>query len=87
MLETLIQAIWGPLGGVAAGVGAVVVALVLGRWQGGRDATAKRDAQDGKDYIKERRRQDEIDVGHGASDAERIKRLHEIANRRGAGKN
>ena len=86
MLEALIQAIWGPLGGIIAGVGAVVVALVLGRWQGGRDATAKRDAQDGKDYIKERGKIDDEISGIGGSDSDTVKRLRGIANRRGAGK-
>ena len=87
MLADIIGAISGPLGGILAGAGALVVALVLGRWQGSRHAQAKRDAQDGKDYIAERRRQDGKDVGHGATDAERIKRLRDIANRNSKRKN
>jgi len=85
MIADIIGALWGPLGGILGGVGALVAALVLGRWQGSRDADRKRDAQDARDYIKERGRQDEMDVGHGASDAERIKRLHDIADRNGGG--
>ena len=87
MLADIIGALWGPLGGILGGVGAVVAALVLGRWQGGKQARAKRDAQDGKDYIAERRRQDELDVGHGATDDERIKHLQSIANRNSKRKN
>ena len=83
----MIDALLGPLGGILGGVVALVVALVFGRYTGSRDADRKRDAQDARDYIAERKRQDEIDVGHGATDADRIKRLHEIANRNGAGKN
>ena len=86
MLADIIGALWGPLGGVLGGLGALVVALVLGRWQGSRGAQAKRDAQDGKDYIAERRRQDEMDVGHGATDDERLRMLKRIRDRNGAGK-
>ena len=67
------------IGAVIAAIGA---AWVLGR----RSGAAKKDAGHGADYIAERKRQDGLDVGHGASDAERIKRLHDIANRNGAGK-
>ena len=42
MIEALAQALFGPLGGIIAGVGAVVAALVLGRWQGA--SKAKQDA-------------------------------------------
>ena len=87
MLADLIGTLWGPLGGILGGVGALVVALVLGRWQGSRDANAKRDAQDGKDYIAERRRQDGKDVGLGATDDERTRMLERIRDRNGAGKN
>ena len=86
MLADIISALWGPLGGVLGGLGALVVALVLGRWQGGKQAQAKRDAQDGKDYIAERRRQDGKDVGLGATDDERLRMLKRIRDRNGAGK-
>ena len=86
MLADITGALWGPLGGVLGGLGALIAALAYGRWQGGKQAQAKRDAQDGKDYIAERRRQDEMDVGHGATDAKRIKWLRDIADRNGAGK-
>ena len=87
MLADIISAISGPLGGIVAGLGALIAALAYGRWTGGKQAQAKRDAQDGKDYIAERRRQDELDVGHGATDDERIKHLQSIANRNSKRKN
>ena len=59
---------------ILTGLGAVAL------WAFRRGAS-KRDAEHGADYIAERKRQDEMDVGHGDSDAERIKRLHDIANR------
>ena len=65
---------------ILTGLGAVAL------WAFRRGA-AKRDAKHGADYIAERKRQDEMDVGHGASDAERIKRLHDIANRNRKRKN
>ena len=58
-----------------------VLGAVYGK--GRSDARKARAADDADDYISERKRQDEMDVGHGASDAERIKRLHDIANRNG----
>jgi len=68
---------------IAAIVAAIGAAWFLGR----RSGAAKRDAEHGEDYIEERNRQDGLDVGHGASDAERIKRLHDIANRNSKRKN
>jgi hypothetical protein len=74
------------------------IALVLGAlaalwgaiWKakrdGAKDATAKRDAQNAAEYIAERKRQDEIDVGHGASDLERIGMLEAIRDRPRTGK-
>ena len=64
------------IGAILTGLGAVAL------WAFRRGA-AKRDAEHGADYIDERKRQDGLDVGHGASDSERIKRLHDIANRNG----
>ena len=83
----MIDALLGPLGGILGGVVALVVALVFGRYTGSRDANTKRDAQDARDYIKERGRQDEMDVGLGATDDERIRMLERVRDRSGAGKN
>ena len=87
MIESIIGALIGPVGGIVAGIGAIIAALFLGRYTGGRDARVKRDAQDGKDYIKERGKIDDEISGIGGNDADNIKRLRAIANRRGAGKN
>ena len=62
---------------------AILAALGAVYGKGRSDARKTRAAADADDYISERKRQDELDVGHGASDAERIKRLHDIANRNG----
>ena len=67
--------------GLIETIGAVIAAIGAAWFFGRRAGAAKRDAEHGKDYIDERKRQDGLDVGHGASDAERIKRLHDIANR------
>ena len=87
MIESIIGALIGPIGGIVAGIGAIIAALFLGRHTGSRDAKARRESQDGKDYIAERRRQDEMDVGYGATDADRIKRLRAIADRDSKRKN
>ena len=73
--------------GLIEAIGAVIVAIGAAWFLGRRSGAAKRDAEHGADYIAERNRQDGLDVGHGASDAERIKRLHDIANRNGKRKN
>jgi hypothetical protein len=79
----LIDALLGPLGGLLAGVVAVVGALILGRWQGASSAREKRAGQDARDYQNERREIDNQDLGIGASDAERQRMLSDIAKRRG----
>ena len=73
--------------GLIETIGAIVAAIGAAWIFGRRSGAAKRDAEHGEDYIEERKRQDEMDVGHGASDAERIKRLHDIANRNSKRKN
>jgi len=61
---------------ILTGLGAVAL------WAFRRGAASK-DAKHGKDYIAERKRQDDLDVGHGASDAERIRMLERIRDRNG----
>ena len=65
------------LGAIGALIAAIGAAWFLGR----RSGAAKKDAKHGADYIAERKRQDGLDVGHGATDGERIKRLRDIADR------
>ena len=72
--------------GLIETIGALIFAIGAAWVFGRRSGASKKDAEHGADYIAERKRQDGLDVGHGASDAERIKRLHDIANRNGAGK-
>ena len=66
------------LGRTLAGVGAVLAALGLAYLKG--RSQARTDAAE--EYRDERKRQDDLDVGHGATDSERIKRLRDIANGR-----
>ena len=72
---------------IIAGTGLVALFGLLMRWMGGRDAKAKRRADDAESYIKERSKIDDEVSGIGGNDADNIKRLRAIANRRGAGKN
>ena len=69
--------------GLIETIGAIIVAIGAAWVFGRRSGASKRDASHGADYIAERKRQDEMDVGHGATDDERIRRLHDIANRNG----
>jgi len=77
--------ILGPLGAIIGGVALAVLAWVTGRQQGKRTAQDKRAAADAKAYRDKRKEIDNADLGHGATDAERIKRLQSIADRAGAG--
>ena len=80
MLADIIGALWGPLGGILGGVGAVVAALVLGRWQGGKQARAKRDADDMKDAYQREVTRNEIERDSANGDAR--KRLRKDWQRR-----
>ena len=77
--------ILGPLGAIiAAAVG------IVGLWfTAQRSATVKaedkRAAADAKAYQDKRREIDNADLGHGATDLERIQRLLDIEHRKGAG--
>jgi hypothetical protein len=82
----MLDAILGPLGGILAGVAAAVLAWVLGRQQGKSGERERRAGQDAKDYHDGRKKIDAMDLGHGATDIERINRLRDIADRRGAGR-
>ena len=62
-----------------------VLGAVYGK--GRSDARKTRAADDAEDYINERKRQDDLDVGHGATDLERIRLLKNIANRKSSRKN
>ena len=73
--------------GLIETIGAIVAAIGAAWLFGRRSGAAKRDAKHGADYIAERKRQDEMDVGHGASDADRIRMLEHIRDRNGKRKN
>ena len=74
---------------VAALTALTALLAVLGAVYGkGRaDQRKTRAADDAEDYINERKRQDDLDVGHGATDLERIRLLKTISNRNSKRKN
>ena len=74
---------------VAALTALTAILAVLGAvyGKGRRDTNVRRDIQGLEDYRNERKRQDGLDVGHGATDAERIRLLKTIANRNSKRKN
>ena len=80
---TMLDALLGPLGGLLAGLVAVLGAVMLGRRQGRQDEAQRRAGQDARDYRETRKEIDNADLGHGATDQQRIDRLREIAGRRG----
>lgn len=59
MLDAAVNIITGPLGGLLAGIVAVLGALVWGRRKGAQDERQKREAQDAKDYQDTRGRIDD----------------------------
>ena len=69
MIESIISALIGPVGGIVAGIGAIIAALFLGRYTGGRDAKAKRDADDMTDAYDRERTRNEIDRNSATGDA------------------
>lgn len=62
-------------------------AVVFGAWWRGR-ASGREQERDraARDYRETRKEIDNADIGHGATDRERVDRLREIADRRGASK-
>ena len=62
---------------------AKLFALGASYFKGRADANARRARKDAEAYRNERERQDALDVGIGASDSERVKRLRDIADGRG----
>ena len=78
----LLNIITGPLGGLLAGIVAVAGAVLLGRRQGRQNEAQRRAGQDAQDYRNERQAIDETDIGLGASDADRVRMLNDIADRR-----
>ena len=87
MLDAILMALGFEGPGALLAIIAGAAAVVLGAWwrgkQAGEDARAADDAQA---YRETRQEIDNADLGHGATDRQRIDSLRAIANRRGAGK-
>ena len=67
------------------GIGSAAL-LVAGAWLYGKgitDANRRHTERAERDYRKTRQEIDSLDLGHGATDSERIERLRDIAERRG----
>jgi hypothetical protein len=73
------------------GAGVVVLAflgiITAARRDAARDAITQAENDASKDYMNKRREIDDEDLGIGATDAGRIKRLHDIADRKRGGNN
>ena len=69
------------LAAIAGGIVAVWGLIIKAGRDGKKKANEERNAADAQAYIEERRRQDSLDLGVGASDAARIKLLNEFADR------
>jgi hypothetical protein len=77
----MLDALLGPLGAALGGILAVAAAWLIGKHKGVTGERERRAGQDAADYVNERQAIDETDLGHGASDAERIRMLSDIADR------
>jgi hypothetical protein len=80
MIETLAQALFGPLGGILAGVGAVIAALVLGRWQG---STRAQDVMQKKDSANADKIRDKADAARRVDDLSGDDALERLRKRGG----
>ena len=71
------------------GAGAVVIAflgiIMAARRDAARDAITQAENAEARSYIDKRKEIDNADLGIGANDAGRVKRLHDIADRQRGG--
>ena len=84
MMFGLTEIIAGIVGLIALAIGAVG-GQMFGRMRGKREGRKDADNDASKDYMNKRKEIDNADLGIGATDAERIKRLHNIADRQRGG--
>jgi len=82
----LTEIIAGIVGLIALAIGAVG-GQMFGRMRGKREGRKDAENDASKDYITKRKEIDNEDLGIGATDAGRIKRLHDIADRQRGGGN
>ena len=72
------------IGLIALAIG-VIGGQIFGRMRGKREGKEDAANQAAKDYTKARKEIDNADLGIGATDAGRINRLHDIADRKRSG--
>ena len=82
-MTDILGTLLGPLGGLLAGIVAVLGAFLWGQRKGTAGERERRAGQEAADYRDTRKEIDNADLGHGATDQQRIDRLREIAGRRG----
>lgn len=82
-MTDLLGALFGPLGGIIAGAGAIALAVLAGWWRGGKRERDRQERRQARDYRETRKEIDNADLGIGSTDEHRIDRLHDIARRRG----
>ena len=80
----LTEIIAGIVGLIALAIGAVG-GQMFGRMRGKREGRKDADNDASKDYMNKRKEIDIEDLGIGATDVGRIKRLHDIADRQRGG--
>ena len=59
--------------------------IVAARRDAAKDALTQAENAEARAYVNKRQEIDNADLGHGATDLERIKRLHDIATREHGG--
>ena len=79
------------IGRATAGAGAAVLAflgiIMAARRDAAKDALTQAENAEARSYIDKRKEIDNADLGIGANDAGRVKRLHDIADRQRGGGN
>lgn len=81
----MIEALLGPLGWLLGAIAAGLALWFGGKWKGATGADQRSQARNSEAYREERKRQDGLDTGADADDAERVERLRRLANGGGAG--
>lgn len=83
MIADILIQMLGPIWPYIAAAGAAVIGLVLAYLRGGANANAKAEKRDMQEEIATHERITAADTGAGVSDAVRVERLREFADRHG----
>ena len=80
---SILDLITGGIGPYLIAAGSAVLAIVMAFFRGKASANAKRDARDAKANEQAHGRMNDADLGIGATDSERVKRLRGFAAKHG----